>query len=236
MNLILAKLIPFFKRRKKLSYTYNGTVQSGTDQSSPTTHNLGTISYGTPAAGRIVVAVIQMTFPDGAPTITGVNIGGGAATIHAQQAAAIANGHTVMTVIASRIIPTGSSGAVTITFSAGKTSRNYRTSGYSIYGAASNAAFASNTSTASNPSMSLNAPSGGVVIAAAGASGSSPNPSNMSWSAGLTRDQQGSPETSPYTLYSSASKLVTATGSQAAVATITGTKTSQCGVAVSWAP
>lgn len=217
-----------------LELTYNGGVQSATDQPSPTTHNLGTIDYGSAASDRIVVAVIQLTVPDGAATVTGATIGGSAATIHAQQWSALANGHAVLTLIASRFIPTGTSGAVTITFSAGKTSRHYRTDSFRITGRSNNTAYATNTSTATPVNVGLNAEAGGVVIAVAGAGGTSPNPSGISWSSGMTEHTDLSVETSPFSRYSVASKEVTTGGSQTVSATISGTNDKRCGCAVAW--
>lgn len=134
------------------------------------------LSFGTPAANRYLVAVCSGSFGGGG-SISGVTIGGVAATIVATRQNA-----TVQSVLAIAAVPAGASGTVACT---GIGTGPFHVAVYALYGLGSATPSATAGSTSNPASMTLaGLPSGSFVVA-----GSEVDGSVNSWS-GVTQDNQ----------------------------------------------
>lgn len=166
-----------------VSYTYIDTYISGADQ---TTYTFSSSSFGAADASRIVAVAITSRASASRP-ITGVTIGGVAATEISNVTGPDTSGRTNSAVFAAAV-PTGTTGDIVVTHSA--SNARCAVSVYRIIGATLGSSVgASDSSSSTDPTVSIDPPDGSIVIAAAYVIGSA----TASWT-GLDEDVETSAE------------------------------------------
>lgn len=192
--------------------------------SSLTTYTYTTQSLGTPSADRVIVVHITCRKGGvGALTVTGVTIAGVTATV-VQRLNAVANENLVA--IAYAAVPTGTTGTISVTFSsapARSTIANYQLTGVDI-----STTFDNQNSVASNPTVNLNVPAGGVATMNALTAA----PTSCTWT-GLTEDYDA--QQSTFENYTGASNAFASAQTPLAVtATFASGATESVGIAISF--
>ena len=163
---------PFPAGRREVIYSFTASDESASGSSS---YSFTGLSFGAVDADRYVVACLSWL---GSGSVSSCTIGGVSAAIVIQSASALRN-----TAICIAKVPTGTTGTVAFSLSASAT--NAAVAVYRLVGIPSAAAASSATSTASNPTASLNVAKNGVAIGVATAGAGSPP--SASWS-GITED------------------------------------------------
>ena len=210
--------------------TYVGVTPLGTNQ--PTTIDFGSVSIGTATADRIVLVGISVVINSGAGgTITGVNIGGSAATILGQVTQASASEH-IITVIAARAISTGTTATVTATKSNASTTLREACHVAITDNIPSVAAFDVVTNTTDPLTGSLDIPAGGIAFGVTGAHNSS-SPGSCTWT-NMTEQDDGVVESAMG--YSCATKEVDAAETTSITANWSGSTLAATGVFISMEP
>lgn len=126
--------------------------------------SISNLSFGAAEPNRYVVAVIgcQLGLGASAGSLTGITIGGVAATIVVSQSAPVSAGVTDVTVIAIAAVAMGSSGIVA---ASGSLIGAFGVALYALYGLASATPQTTNVSTSNPAAMTLSAlPSGSFVV------------------------------------------------------------------------
>ncbi len=147
-----------------------------------TTFTFTAQNLGAEDAGRYIVVCCGARLGATARTITSVTVGGVTADI-----AVTTNTTTAGAGVAIALVPTGATGDVVVTwsgFASGCVIQLYR-----VLGIGGTAASDTDTSSAADPSVSLDVPAGGVAF---GTAVCSTNASSASWS-GLTEDYDAAP-------------------------------------------
>jgi hypothetical protein len=144
---------------------------SGTNSS----YNFGSCDIGVAASDRLVVVVATSTKSiSPARDFTAVTIGGNAATIHATTSEGdpgIGGNPSMSIAIASLSVPSGTSAAISVTLAGNVDGACIAV--YALYGLSSYSPFDTGTGSniGGNPSLTLDVPAGGFVIAGYGGMG-----------------------------------------------------------------
>jgi hypothetical protein len=137
-------------------------LQFAGDIANASTYTFSAQNFGTEAADRYIIAVIQSRKALAATTVSSVTIGGVAASISVQRANTVTN--TSVCAIAIALVPTGTSGDVVVVFADAMTR-----CGLGLFSATGLSATPADTDSAAanDPSVSLDCPAGGFIIAGA---------------------------------------------------------------------
>ena len=185
-------------------------------------NGLATVSTGTAAADRLIVAIVcgQRT-QSVARTLSSITLDGTPMTIHRQSSAGDASpsaNPSLCMGIASLLVPTGTTAAVTATFNSNCAGAHLTI--YRLTGLVSNTPYATSASSSngSNPATTLDIPGNGLLLA--GYSGSAPGsggsaPAAGTWSGVSTEDWDEGTEGSSTTFWGSSASQ---TGMSAEVA------------------
>lgn len=151
MGIVASSRVPY--------YTYNGNYNSASDL---TTYSFTGCNFGSARSDRLIAVVIQArASPVASRTLSSITIGGVTGTVHVENTIS-----GVPCVIASALVPTGTSGTVSLTWSAGM--GGVSISLYSMYNLSSNTPNGSwsNTWSSGNCSTAVAVKSNGILLAA----------------------------------------------------------------------
>lgn len=188
-------------------------------------------AIGAANAGRLVVACIAAFSGNTGVTLSSVTIGGIAATINVQETTAGTGGDTIMSIIATAAVPTGTTATVVVNFSA---SMSGNAVVYSMTGASGVAALDTVTDEVGTPlNGTLDVVAGGVVIANLHNIGVGSFP--VTWTV-VTKDYESNYASNNFN-QSTASLLVGSTGTATPNVTMpVNPSTASVLAAASWAP
>lgn len=187
---------PVFMPGGVASYTYNAKYVSTTDASS---YTFSTSNIGTAATGRYVVVAVSIG-AGSLPSVTGVTIGGNAASIIG---AASSNTNTG-TVFYGLTVNTGTTADIVVSLSGAAVCCGIAT--YSLYGLSSTTPVDTKQSSANPGSASVTTSNGGVLIVVAANAGAL---STYTWTGGPSEDFDDTIEASTAVSYSGASQTTT---------------------------
>lgn len=202
---------------------YLGAADNTADTNSP---SFNSFSIGTAAPDRYIVVCStgRKTGTASAPT-TSVTVGGVGLSAVRQDSNIATNLNNAS--IWGGIIPSGTSANIIVNYTSAGTMLRTGISVYALYGLESTTAFDSDTSTASNPSISLDIPIRGVCIGV----GCTAASTTCTWT-GITEDGERNVEGAALQMSSASSLLNAETGRTIQVTF--GTNTNQVMAAASW--
>lgn len=160
-------------------------LQGASDASNLTTYTFATQNLGTAAGGRYIAVGIGARGTNSGLTISTVTIAGVSATETIQVTNSASSNNVSGIYIAA--VPTGTTGDVVVTFSVGVLRCAIQM--YRLVGIDSITASDTGTSTALDPTTSIDVPAGGVAIGAANCS----NATTATWT-GITEDYDSQTE------------------------------------------
>lgn len=200
-------------------------LQATNDISDLTEYTFASQNLGTTSADRYIIIGIISRKAGAATTITGVTIGGYQAQIVGQVTNNITNSNVSGIAVAN--VPTGSTGDIVVTFGAGMVRAAIQM--YHAVNISGTSTFNIATSTADDPSATLNVPDNGCAIASA----LTAQATTLSWT-GLTERWENTLETF-VTLGSASNNFTTGSSSYFTRADFAAS-TESAGVFATWAP
>jgi len=167
-------------------------LQGGVDTADLTTYTFSAANLGTADAARYIVVCFHQRAA-GTPTLSSASIGGVSATIVAQATLDTGGGASNTTAIVIAAVPTGTTGDIVATWSAGAVRCAYQA--YRLVGISSATASDTDTSVAAgDPTVNLDIPAGGWTVGGA-ISGTGSVAGPVTWT-GITEDDDTNLETS----------------------------------------
>lgn len=163
---MLGSFYPPKRSRRKLANASAAFGSSASIDASQTTYTFAGLSIGTPAANRVVIALLSFRGGTTARTLTSVTIGGVAATVHQNISAVSVSSGLMYYVMCSAVVPLGTTADVSATFSG--TLLRGGVSTVIVQGASSALPTSSTQASGSGGSLNINVEPGNAVVGMTG--------------------------------------------------------------------